>query len=94
MGLPGGYYVPQGFVEIDLIAVLDISPVPAVLQVSNSLCYNCLFVTEFSSPLLIPERCLFWGACVFSDEDAHFSRERNDSLGSVQERLNIPLEAS
>lgn len=89
MSLLGSHYVPQGFVKIDLIAVLDISGVPAVFQVSNSLCYDYIFVTEFSFILLKRDAC-FGVQVVFFDEDAHFRRGRADCPRSVQEGLNIP----
>lgn len=56
----------------------------------NSLCYNHLFVTEFSSLLLMLERNLFGAASVFSDEDEHFSGERTDASCLVQDTLSIP----
>lgn len=63
------------------------------LRSLNSLCYNHLFATEFSSLFLILERCLFWAASVFSDEDAHVRSERTDSSGLVQDTLSIPARA-
>jgi len=68
--------VPQGFVKIGLITVLDILGVPAVFQVSNSQCYNYTFVTEVSSLLLRPERCLVGGASGFFLMKTHISGER------------------
>lgn len=73
MSLLGSHYVPQGFVKIDLIAVLDISGVPAVFQVSNSLCYNYMFVTEFS--FLSLKRGACFGVQVFFLMKMHISGE-------------------